>query len=510
MANDYFGRYEILANIGLGGMARVYQAHDPQMQREVAIKVLPPEYLNDLGFRARFAREAELIATLEHEAIVPVYEVGELFGQPFIVMRFMPNGSLASRLAHGTITTDEVAVILERLCGALDYAHRQGVIHQDLKPSNILFDQDGKAYLADFGLALQARSTWQQYPTISGTPAYMSPEQALRGEIDPRTDLYSLGIIVFEMLTGKLPFEGETPLAVVLKQAYDPPPRPGTIKADIPPLLEPVVLRALSKDAQERYQTAGEYLEAFRQALGLVPSEPSGLGASGAEASGASGDNGKEHPATEQPEISQPAAAHRTVPPQIIWAGGRKRSRPRTSHIGWARYIIAMGLVTLLGVFLATGTAVLAMSVETGAKVKVQMVYDEAGVAVINQSNLPMELTNLAFQRISATGEVTASFPGARWMQPGLTTDRELQPGACTLLLSPGNASLKIKPGETPEKPAGCKIVQGWLVAIHPDLQFWTAQADSDQFQVIFEGQNIHTCEIVEQSCEFYLPRPRK
>lgn len=507
MANDYFGRYEILANIGLGGMARVYQAHDPQMQREVAIKVLPPEYLNDLGFRARFAREAELIANLEHEAIVPVYEVGELFGQPFIVMRYMPNGSLAGRLVHGPIAPDEVLAILDRLCGALDYAHRQGIIHQDLKPSNILFDQDGKAYLADFGLALQARSTWQQYPTISGTPAYMSPEQALRGEIDQRTDLYSLGVIVFEMLTGKLPFEGDTPLAVVLKQAYDPPPRPGTIKADIPPLLEPVVLRALSKDAQERYQTAEEYIDAFRQVIRPAPGEPSGLGASRPGAPVARGGDGKER-STEQPELSAPAA-HRDVPAQIP-ASRRKRSRSRSTHIGWVRYIIALGLVTLLGVFFATGTAVLARSVETGASPKIQMVYDEAGVAVINQSNLPLDLTSLAFQRISVFGEVTASFPAARWIQSGLTTSQDLPPGACYLLLSPGNASSLIKPGETPEKPAGCKIAQGWLVAIHPDLQFWVGQADSDQFQVIFEGQNIQTCQIAERGCEFYLPRPRK
>jgi len=167
-------------------------------------------------------------------------------------------------------------------------------------------------------------------------------------------------------------------------------------------------------------------------------------------------------------------------------------------------------MVTMLGVFLATATAVLARSAETGANAKVQMVYDEAGVAVINQSNQPLELTSLAFQRISATGEVTASFPAARWIQSGLTTSQNLPPGACYLLLSPGNTSSRIKPGETPEKPAGCKIAQGWLVAIHPDLQFWVAQADSDQFQVMFEGQNIQTCRIAERGCEFYLPRPRK
>jgi serine/threonine protein kinase len=169
--------------------------------------MLPSEYLNDLGYRSRFEQEAQLIATLEHEAIVPVYEYGVESGQPYIVMQYMPGDSLSNRLLHGPLSPEQTGRVLSRIANALDYAHSKGIIHRDLKTSNILFEQDDNAYLADFGIALHAESTWQRN-LASGTPAYMSPEQALRKEaIDARSDIYS-GIITFEMLTGELPLTG--------------------------------------------------------------------------------------------------------------------------------------------------------------------------------------------------------------------------------------------------------------------------------------------------------------
>lgn len=196
--------YEILIEIGQGGMSRVYLAFDSEDRRPVAIKMLPSEYQTDLGYRSRFEQEARLIAALEHEAIVPLYEYGVEAGRPYIVMQYMPGGSLADQLLPGALSPEQAGRILSRIASALDYAHSRGIIHRDLKTSNILFDQQGGAYLADFGIAIMAESTWQRN-LASGTPAYMSPEQALREEaIDIRSDVYSLGIIVFEMLTGRL------------------------------------------------------------------------------------------------------------------------------------------------------------------------------------------------------------------------------------------------------------------------------------------------------------------
>ena len=214
------GRYEIRAELGRGGMATVYRAYDPRFTREVAIKVLPREFLHDTQFRARFEREARTIATLEHPAIVPVYDFGEEDKQPYIVMRLMTGGSLADRLSHSPLSLLESARIFNRLTPALDRAHSKGVIHRDLKPGNILFDDDNNPYISDFGIAkiTEAGTVYTHSGGIVGTPAYMSPEQA-RGDrdIDSRSDIYALGAILYEMLTGRLPYEADTPMGLAVK-----------------------------------------------------------------------------------------------------------------------------------------------------------------------------------------------------------------------------------------------------------------------------------------------------
>ncbi len=271
MADKSFARFQILGEIGFGGMGLVYQAFDPDADRSVAIKVLPPEYIHDLGLRANFEREVRLISGLQHESIVPVLEYGTYQDQPYLVMPYMPNGSLADRLVQGPLSPLETAQILALLADALDYTHQQGIVHRDLKPSNILFGEDGSAYLADFGIALQNQATWSISGVVRGSPAYLSPEQALRSEsIDGRSDVYSLGIIVYEMLTGVKPFQGEVSMVVVLKQIHDEPPLLRSIVSHIPLALEEVVLRALAKDVRDRYQTAGDFAAAFRQALEIL------------------------------------------------------------------------------------------------------------------------------------------------------------------------------------------------------------------------------------------------
>src|SRR5262245_22879046 len=243
------GRYETKRELGRGGMASVYEAFDPEVEREVAIKVLPREAMMDPNFRARFKREAKIIAALEHPAIVPIYDFGEHDGQPYIVMRLMSGGSLQDRIKKGRISLQECARIYSQLAPALDDSHAKGIIHRDLKPGNILFDQRNIPYISDFGIAKLAEAT--MVLTINGlvgTPAYMSPEQA-RGEnvIDGRADVYSMGVILYEMLTGKLPFNATTPLELALKHITEPVPRLLNANLGLPPDTQKVIDGAMAK-----------------------------------------------------------------------------------------------------------------------------------------------------------------------------------------------------------------------------------------------------------------------
>ncbi len=248
-------------------MASVFEAYDPRFERTVAIKVLPREFMHDPEFRARFTREAKVIAGLEHPAIVPVYDFGEDNGQPYLVMRLMRGGSLSERLAQGSISIEETAVILKRLGSALDRAHEQGIVHRDMKPSNVLFDEYGDAYLADFGI-VRVASSGENALTASGsligTPAYMSPEQVYGDkELDGRSDIYALGVILFQMLTGVAPYEADTPARMMMKHVMDPVPQIHHVRPDLPNEFEGIINKAMAKERRERFPKAGELSSAL-------------------------------------------------------------------------------------------------------------------------------------------------------------------------------------------------------------------------------------------------------
>jgi serine/threonine protein kinase len=263
------GRYEVIQELGQGGMAIVYLARDPYMKRQVAVKVLPRQFTFDPQFRTRFKREAEVVATLEHAHIVPVHDFGEHEDQPFIVMRYMSGGTLADLLGKGPLPIPEIAALFERIGSAVDYAHSLGVIHRDIKPGNILFDTRGGTCLSDFGIAKIAEATAAFTGTgIIGTPSYMSPEQA-QGEknLDGRCDVYSLGVVLFQALTGQLPFNADTPMGVAMAHIMEPVPSLLGVRPDLPPAFENVIRKALEKDPAKRYQTASELAEAIKQAM---------------------------------------------------------------------------------------------------------------------------------------------------------------------------------------------------------------------------------------------------
>lgn len=261
------GRYEILQELGQGGMAIVYLARDPLIKRQVAIKVLPRQFTFDPQFKTRFQREAEVIATLEHSSIVPVYDFGEHDDQPFIVMRYLSGGTLADRIGKGALPVNEIATLFQRIGAAVDYAHSKGVIHRDIKPGNILFDSQGEASLSDFGIAkiAEATSAYTGTGTMIGTPAYISPEQA-QGEknLTGRTDIYSLGVVLFESLSGELPFDADTPMGIAIAHIQKPVPSLLDRRPDLPPTFEGVIRKALDKDSTKRFATATALAQAIR------------------------------------------------------------------------------------------------------------------------------------------------------------------------------------------------------------------------------------------------------
>ncbi|MCA9919606.1 MAG: protein kinase [Anaerolineales bacterium] len=270
MTRKKYGRYEIESELGRGGMATVYLANDPRFGRKVALKVMSRALRDDPTFRGRFEREARIIATLEHPAIVPVYDYGESDGQPFLVMRHMPGGTLADRIIAGPFTLATAVPIIQRLAGALDHAHQHGVIHRDLKPGNILFDQYNNAFLTDFGIVklAQGGSTNLTGSGVIGTPAYMSPEQ-IHGEqvLDGRSDIYTLGIILFEMLTGRKPYRADTPVKQMMAHVLNPIPQIREMKPDLPAAFEPVMQRVLAKERDERFATATQLADAISLTL---------------------------------------------------------------------------------------------------------------------------------------------------------------------------------------------------------------------------------------------------
>ena len=265
------GSYRIINQIGQGGMATVYKAYQPSMDRHVAIKVLPSRLAESKEFVKRFQQEARIIARLEHPHILPVFDYGESDGVAYFVMRYLEAGTLKDRMvAHRPLPVDEIDRIFTQLTDALSYAHGHGVVHRDLKPANALVDTQGNLFLTDFGIAKLLESAsprLTQTDAIMGTPAYTSPEQAQARTVDQRSDIYSLGVILYEMVTGQVPFEAETPLAIILKHVSDPLPPPSLIKKDISQTLEQVILKALAKDPEDRFTTAAEFLAAWKRAL---------------------------------------------------------------------------------------------------------------------------------------------------------------------------------------------------------------------------------------------------
>jgi len=264
------GAYQILERIGSGGMATVYKAKQPRLERDVAIKVMHQNISQDPNFLSRFEREARIVASLDHPNIVPIYDYDEYSGQPYLVMKYVRGNTLKDVLRAEPISVEDALRVLSTVGQALDFAHRRGVLHRDIKPSNIIIDERGEAFLMDFGLAriVQSGESTMSADVMLGTPHYISPEQAQGNkDLDARTDVYSLGIVLYEMVTGRVPFVGDTSYAIIHAQITETPPPPRQINPTISPAVEEVILTALAKNREERYDTPIMLVNAFREAL---------------------------------------------------------------------------------------------------------------------------------------------------------------------------------------------------------------------------------------------------
>jgi serine/threonine protein kinase len=270
------GPYQLLSLLGVGGMAEIYRAHDPRLDREVAIKVLPFDLARQPGFLERFRREARVVAMLDHPNIMPIYDFGDENGVLYVVMPLIEGGTLRDRIVkRGTCTLRETVSILYQVAMALHEAHQHGLVHRDVKPANILMAPGERAVLTDFGivraLAEERAANITQEGMGVGTPEYMSPEQARGEKIDHRADVYALGIVLFQALTGRVPFTSTAPFETAYKQVHEEPPLPRSINPAIPPMVEAVILKALEKDPNQRYQSAAAFANALAESTPWLP-----------------------------------------------------------------------------------------------------------------------------------------------------------------------------------------------------------------------------------------------
>jgi hypothetical protein len=339
------GPYKVLEKIGEGGMAVVYKGYQESLGRHVAIKVLRGELAHDPEFIARFRREALSVAKLSHPNILHVYDAGVVHSVYYIVMDYVEGGSLKDLIAEGPLDVERAVSITAQLAEALEYAHRLGLVHRDIKPSNILLAPDPvteghvRPLLTDFGIArvLYEGTRLTRTGASIGTPEYMAPEQAEGEPSDGRTDIYALGIVLYEMLTSRVPFSAPTPAATLYKQVHTPPPPLRQVDAGIPTWLEAVVDKALAKQPEHRFQRAGELARALRQRLA-----PSAHPAVTAE------------PPEPLPSTQQPAALPTTRPPRPA-AQKRPRQRNRTIPLLVTASVVVFLAVAAAGAYLLWG-----------------------------------------------------------------------------------------------------------------------------------------------------------
>ncbi len=390
------GRYELGRQLGAGGMARVYIARDRMLGREVAVKVLSETYASDPQFVERFRREASAAAGLNHPNIVAVYDRGEADGGYYIVMEYLSGPDLKqvirSRAPLPPLTAIDYA---QEILAALGAAHRRDLVHRDVKPQNVLVAEDGRLKVTDFGIARAgAESDMTEAGTVIGTAQYLSPEQARGGEVTSASDCYAVGIVIYEMLTGRVPFDGGPPVAVAMKQVSDPPRPPSEIEPSVPPALEAVIMRALAKRPSERYRTAQELSHALDEARAEI--DGSGGTTRVLPAVAPMGDTGRTRVMEPVPGPTRVAPPPPDEPPR-----GRRRW-PLIAALAILAIAIAAGAFALLG---GDDAATVTIPPVAGQS-------QEQATAALEALGLTVEPSTVTSAEVPA-GEAIGTIPGA-------------------------------------------------------------------------------------------------
>lgn len=484
------GDYRLTSRLASGGMARVYKAMDYKLQRQAAVKVLEQDRVDgDKSLTKRFLREARAVAALEHDNIITLYQFGEEAGVYFLAMKLIKGKDLSEELTRlrkskTLMDVERAARIMTQVASALDYAHAAGIVHRDVKPSNILLDKDDKAILTDFGLVLRT-SVETTLGTAFGTPRYVAPEQAISSnKAVPQSDVYALGVIFYEILTGQTPFNGDTPMEIALSQISDPPPPPRSINPDIPVEVEKELLKALEKEPEKRHKTAMKLVNAIKQGYG-IPVTPD-----------------KTSPTV---KIEIPQSAIRMT--QEI--GTQTISVPVSEEIpikpqqrsNMLLILIAASVLVIVGFFILSGLSGSGGGAAAGAPVT--LIYDENTFTMINGGDYPLETQKLMFVR-------------------GVENDRDDFSGDRIAgdVVPPGKCFQIVLQGSQASVPPQCQPISthrhSQIALMEPLLFYWrTESQDSGKistFEIRYNGEAITRCDTVARGqakeCRFTWPVP--
>ena len=421
-ANDRYigrvfdGRYLVLSRLGTGGMAAVYLAEDQELGRRIAIKILDDRHANDAGFLERFRREAQNAASLSHPNIVAIYDRGEAEGSSYIAMEYLDGPTLKELIVRQGPLPIPVAVdYVRQILAAVGFAHRNGIVHRDIKPHNVLVGDDGRCKVTDFGIARSGASEMTEVGSIVGTAQYLSPEQARGGPISPASDLYSVGVVLYELLTGTVPFAGEQPLEIAMKHLSGVPAAPSTHRRGIPHELDVIVLRALAKSPTDRYRSA----EAFDTELAAF-----------SRGAGASGETEAAATALLSGATTALHAPTAIVPPdqaaKVTQAGGAyygyqpPNRRKRGRRILW--WLLGLLLIAAIGAGAYYGYTKIQDKINQNSPSTVPFVEglrEEQAVAKIEQANLTPDVKRVADQKVPAQYVISQDPPAGEKITKG-------------------------------------------------------------------------------------------
>lgn len=486
------GDYRLTSLLATGGMARIYKGMDYKLQRQAAVKVLiQDETANDPTLTKRFQREARAVAALEHDNIITIYQSNEQDGVYFIAMKFVKGNDLAQELKRLRRTRNKkmdvkrALYIIEQVASALDYAHKQDVIHRDIKPSNILMDDNDKALLTDFGLVLRP-SAETTMGTAFGTPRYIAPEQAISSnKAVPQSDIYSLAVIMYELLTGETPFSGDSPMEIALSHISDPPPPPRSIDSSIPEKVEEELLKALSKEPEKRHRTAIEFVNAIKGGYGLLDDPSMGRTSMSMAASmpavPVSNDTGT---TKKGPKVKAKKESKST-------RNTDKKAKPR----GRSRMLLLVVMLVVIG----GGAFIVLGGLGTGGNgAAITLIYNTESFTMINGGGYTLNVGTLQF--IRGTDGGGDDYNGYR------ITQDIVPAGKCVRIFWSG------KQIELPPQCVNNLHYSEQLVT--PDLFFWRKETTSDTpistFAVMYDGREIARCDTVarggDAECRFNWP----